>query len=195
MPFAGQTVFVCGSGPSLTADVADSLRGRPVVTVNSSMLLTPSADVLFFTDNSWFEPRMAAVAGFGGRVVTTNSHSAKAMPEKVERMPVAWMPSFAESGSGNLRQGRSSGQTAISLARTFGASRVVLCGFDMRFVGTQEHCHDDYSRVPEPGLYATFVAAFAGWDADARTAGFEIVNATPGSALTEFPYVDLGDML
>jgi hypothetical protein len=72
-----------------------------------------------------------------------------------------------------------------------GAARIVLLGFDMRIADGRSHCHDDYESR-DPNLYETdFRPAFEGWNAAAFRAGVEVVNATPGSALTEFAVVDL----
>jgi len=95
-----------------------------------------------------------------------------------------------------IQQGRSSGHTAVSLAVAFRAATVVLLGFDMRVVDGREHHHDEYTGERDLGQYATdFVPAFNGWREAALAREVTIVNATPGSALHEFPMVSLDEMM
>jgi hypothetical protein len=97
----------------------------------------------------------------------------------------------------DIQCGRSTGHMAVSLAHAMGAARICLVGYDMRVVDGREHHHDDYKGQPRDlEIYANeFVPAFAGWHAAALNDGFEILNCTPGSAVTEFPFADLDAVL
>lgn len=195
----GETCFLLGGGPSLDGATVGRLRGRPrcrVMAINSSHLLAPWADALFFTDNSWFELRRNVVAAWPGMVFTLARGAKAEMPDKIRRLEIeAWGPEFPPAGSSKIRQGRSSGHTAISIAIALGATTIALLGYDMREIDGRSHHHDEY-RNTEIGLYASdFVPAFAGWNASALAAGSMVLNATPGSALREFPFVDLDDVL
>lgn len=216
--FRGQRVFVLASGPSLTPAVCEAVRGKRSIVVNSSCRAAPWADVLYFTDSGWFEhidsgrnlavfedgtPRRKVVEEWPGLVVSMSRRAKLALPNKVKRVKGEMRPDFPRIGSPVVRQGRSSGQTAIAVAIAMGAAEVVLLGFDMRLVGGREHHHDDYRGKPRDlGVYAgAFVPAFGGnpnmpgWNRAALDAGVTILNATPGSALTEFPMVDLAIVL
>ncbi len=195
--FDGATVFCLASGPSLTREVCDKVRGRGrAIVVNSSHSLAPWSDVLFFTDGSWYEPRRQIVAEWAGLVISMSRTAKCELPDKVHRVRGEFMPGFAPRGHAAILQGRSSGHTAVSLAVSLGARRVVLLGYDMRVVDGREHHHDEYDGPRDLDQYAAeFVPAFASWNRWARAIGIEIVNATAGSAITEFPFVDLDDEL
>lgn len=194
--FAGETVFCLASGPSLTAEVCGRIRGRRAIVVNSSARLAPWADVLYFTDSSWYEPRRDLVAGWPGLVISMSRTAKRELPAKVLRVQGEMCPSFPPPGAPVIRQGRSSGHTAVALAIALGAATVVLVGYDMRLVGGREHCHDEYAGPRDIDQYAReFVPAFAGWNAAALAAGAEVLNCTPGSAVTEFPFADLDEVL
>jgi len=212
--FAGQTVFCLASGPSLTHQVADQVRGRPTIVVNSSLGFAPWATALFFTDCSWYEPRRQRVAEFGGLVFSMCKLARRELPEKVKLIRTVGDPDlpceFPPAGSGQVRQGRTSGHTAVSLAIAGGAARAVLLGYDCRLVDGREHCHDEYlidgrlhyenekddPRWNNKREYPTvLVPGYSGWKAAASRAGTEILNATPGSAITEFDFVDLAETL
>lgn len=196
----GETCFLLGGGPSLNQATVDRLRGHRVMAINSSCLLAAGIaaafDALFFTDNSWFEPRRRLVEAWPGLVFTLARGPKAALPDKVKRLEIdTWTPDFPPSGAPKIRQGRSSGHTAISIAVALGAARIVLLGYDMQIVGGRSHHHAEYHER-DPGLYAAdFVPAFAGWNAAVLRAGAEVVNATPGSALKEFPFAALDDVL
>jgi hypothetical protein len=107
------------------------------------------------------------------------------------------MPGFPTGQSETIRQGRSSGQTGVSLAYALGADPIYLLGFDMRTVEGREHHHDDYVGAPRDlDVYEReFIPSFKGWHEQALAAGRRIYNATPGSALKEFPFVSLDEVI
>lgn len=198
--FAGAMVFCLASGPSLTQEVVDKVKGRRTIVVNSSCMLAPWADVLFFTDSGWYEPRREIVKNFAGRVTSMSRTAKRELPDKVLRVKgegdPAFPPRFPPHGSPVIAQGRTSGHTAISLAIALGAWDVVMLGYDMRIVDGREHHHNEYSGPRDLEQYAReLVPAFAGWNKAARDIGVRILNATPGSAVTEFPFVDLDEVL
>jgi hypothetical protein len=197
--FKGETIFCLASGPSLTAEVCERVRGRRAIAVNSSAVLAPLASVLFFTDSGWYEPRRELVANWGGLVISMSRTAKRELPDKVKRVqgqgdPQA-LPGFSR-GPGVIQQGRSSGHTAVSLAIALGASRVVLLGYDMRFVEGREHFHGEYSGPRDVGIYEReFLPGFAGWNEAAGAVGVEVLNATDGSALREFRFEMLSKIL
>jgi hypothetical protein len=191
--WAGDTVFLLGGGPSLDRRQVNQLRDRRVMVITSSAMLAPWADVLFFGDRLWAIGREELVQGWKGLAVTCNLAAKGRMP-KLKLINAREGDRFPALGSGRVRKGPSSGHTAIGLAVALGASRIVLLGYDMGVVGGRSHHHGEYS-VREPAVYQRFLAGFGGWRSAAEKIGVEIVNATPGSALKEFPVVALGNML
>lgn len=191
----GKTVFLLGGGDSLRTFDLDRLRGRIVVAINELVKRAPWADALFFLDNGWFDKNRTFIEGFQGEIITHSRVAKRAMGPRVKRVSLSERPDFPPPGSPVIRSGRSSGHVAASLAVARGAARCVLLGYDMRIVNGRSHSHDAYSRLV-PELYSQdFILNFAGWNMAARKAGTAIVNATPGSALTEFPMVDIEDEL
>lgn len=195
--WAGETAFVIGGGPSLTPDDVNRLEGRKVIAVNAAYRLAPWAQYLFFSDHHWFLPREKAVAGFAGTVVTTSRRSVEAL-SKI-KLVARSKGRFPERGTPELRAGKSSGGMGVSLAYALGASRIVMLGFDMRTVDGKSHWHEEYFHRPadsfEPYYRDIFIPAFNGWNEDAKANGVTILNATPGSAIKEFPFVSLDEVL
>lgn len=221
--FKGETVFCLASGPSLNQADVDKLKGRRVIAVNSSCRLAPWADVLFFTDNGWYEQRKDLVRDWMGLVVSMSRQAKRELDDPAVRAPGApprvlrvkgcgdpdaqprqrppsgglpKVPGFPPVGSPEIQQGRNSGATAVSLAIAMGAACVVLLGYDCRVVNGREHFHDEYKGPRDLGLYQNeFLRAFNGWREAAAASGVVILNATHGSAITEFPFVNLDDVL
>lgn len=210
--WAGQTVFVLASGPSLTQEICDRVRGRNAIVINASFKLAPWAGVWFFTDSGFYENFRAEVKAWPGEVITMSRTAKRELNERVKRVrgegdPTLPIRGFPPLGHHSILQGRSSGHTAISLAIALGATTVGLLGFDMRIIPIEdpetkaviahlEHHHQEYTGPRDINIYAReFVPAFAGWDAAAKAAGVEIVNCTSGSAVTEFRFADLDEVL
>ena len=203
--FAMRRVFVCASGPSLTREICATIADEPTIVVNSSYTLAPEADILFFTDNSWFLQRVEKLEPWKDRIITLSKRAKGLWPDHVRRIQeVADRPEFPMPGAPSVRKGRTSGHTAVALAVALGAVEIVLLGFDMRMDDRgREHHHDEYKKAdPERyrqrdfGLYENeYIPAFAGWDAQAKKIGVTIYNATEGSALHEFEHVALSEIL
>lgn len=219
--FRGETVFALASGPSLTQEVADRLRGRRVAVVNSSCLFAPWADLLFFTDNGWYDGaftngsrRRDFVEKFPGLVVSQSRQAKRELDDPALKRPTPrilrikavgappypprWhgKPGFPPVGHNEVQQGRNSGNTVVSVLIAMGASRIILVGYDCRVIAGREHCHSEYSGPRDLSLYDNeFRRAFDGWNAAAQASGVEILNATDGSAITEFPFIPLDEAL
>lgn len=198
----GEQVFVLASGPSLTQDICDKIKGRKAIVINASFRLAPWAPVWYFTDSHIYEKYREEVAAWPGEVITMSRTAKRELNTRVKRIKGAGDPTlpmlgdFPSLGSPVIRQGRSSGHTGVSLAIGLGASQVSLLGFDMRFVGGREHHHQEYTGPRDPELYQRdFVPGFAGWNDAALRAGVDIVNCTAGSAVTEFRFADLDEVL
>lgn len=190
----GETAYLLAGGPSLRDVDLSLLRGRKVLTINSSHARAIEAGlddgILFFTDIEWFTGRRDIVAAWRGPVITSSRPAKAAMPQKIKRVQGELRDSFPPIGAPVIRKGHSSGQTAIGLAASLGAIRIVLLAYDMREVDGRTHHHDEY-RCPDLSYYSKrFIPGFAGWKQSADEAGIEILNATPDSALVEFPMIN-----
>ena len=80
---------------------------------------------------------------------------------------------------------------AINFAFHFGAKRIVLLGYDMKF-GADGQAHWGLEeRSAEKG----FRSAFVGLASALRKANVEVINATPSSGLDVFPEAALETVL
>jgi hypothetical protein len=190
----GETVFILGGGPSLRGFDAEILRGEKVMVLNSSYLLAPWADVLFFVDTLWSEDHLDVVKNWKGMAVTTALGAKRILPSKIRRVQIHQDRDFLLNPNW-VRVGRSSGHTGISLAISMGATTVVLLGYDMKFIDGRSHHHDHYFNRDPKTFSTNFLPAFEGWNEDARKVGVRVLNASPDSALEEFKKVDFEEFM
>lgn len=186
--WAGETAFIFGSGPSLSAEQVDAVKGQArVIAVNNSYQLAPWADLLYACDYRWWAHYRPEFAGL------KVSQDARA-----EEFGALRVPSVDEPGLSldplRIHQGGNGGYQAINLAVLLGAKRIALLGFDMQG-GHWHGRHPKGLNNPEQGNFARWIQAFDGMAPDLGKAGVEVINCTPGSALRCFPMVTLEDFL
>ncbi len=202
----GETCFILGGGPSLRGFNAEMLRGHRVIVINNSYLLAPWADVLLYCDRSWWlahrrrwkDPKgneqPGALELFTGKYRVSIATS----EDGTRRMRSAGV-SGLETRPDALRHGSNSGYLAIGLAYHFGVSRIVLLGYDMHVDGKQTHWHAGHpNHTPEvqaKSLRELFLPHFRTLAEPLKRAGVEVLNATPGSALTCWPHKPLSEIL
>jgi len=92
--------------------------------------------------------------------------------------------------------GGNSGYQAVALAIHFGATRVVLLGYDMRNDGKRTHWHGNHVRLgnPIPSRFGDWLGHFELLNRQ-LPAGVSVINATPNSAIRCFPMMNLRDAL
>jgi len=196
----GEPCIVAASGPSLTADVVRrcqlALWWR-ILVVSDAHKPMPWADAMYSCDWSWWRAHDGAKA-FKGARHTSHSLDASLADDKSavahEFPAVNLTPARNGAGFGRdvIHYGipGSSGFQAVNLAMNFGASRIVLVGFDYRFVGGKSHFFGDHQglRQATDDHYRDLARAFG-------PAPVPIVNATPGSSITCYPTAKLEDVL
>lgn len=204
----GETVFILGGGPSLRGFSADALSGRRTIAVNNAWELKSDADVMYFCDSSFWlrkKPKAEALAGYA-----TNGDAVKAhfrgryivSISDIRDPAVKHLRNAGKSGLSLLPDRlfhlTNSGAQAMNLAVLFGASRIVLLGFDMRTDGDRTHWHEGHGRpAAEVNHHCAkvFLPHFLKLVEPLAAAGVEVLNATPGSALTCWPHVPLAEIL
>lgn len=190
----GHVVAVIGSGPQLASLDLDLLRGRRFVVVNSGCRkvrpIATKDDILYFTDNAWNENRPELAANWPGPVISANRNVKARLQDAVRYIDVIalteWMQAFPDHAQA------SSGHVAACLAARMGAPKIVLVAFECRDVNGRTHGHGDYSAHDLSVFTERFIPGWAGLAKAFARKGVEVVNATPGSAIDAFPFVDLG---
>lgn len=179
------TIVCIGSGPSLTKEDVEFCRDKArVIVVNDAYKLAPWADVLYACDSKWWGWNYKDVSQtFHGLKYSLQSASSRFKGVQVLRNIGRDGLTLDPTG---VKTGHNSGYQAINLAVHFGASKIVLLGYDMghsakgpaHFFGE----HRDKSQPP----YAACIKAFNTLPAPLKAAGVDIVNCSRSTALTCF---------
>lgn len=173
--------------------VADRAREVPCIVINSTFLLAPWADMLYAADFAWWRHNTDA-ARFAGFKVSIEERKGSAPPAPGVRLLTNSGVIGMDSDPSKLRTGGNSGYQAIQIAAHAGAARILLCGFDMH--GTNwhgKHAEPLVSTTPE--TYAKWVSRFRWLASELAARSIDVVNCTPGSALTCFRFMEFDDAL
>lgn len=194
--------IVAAPGPSLSEEVGRACAGLPVVAVNDAWRRVPAAEVLYACDRSWWDHHEGCPEFAGERWSSHGNAGHNDKHDCAKRHALNLVAGKADEGFSRdpalIHYGDNSGFQAVNLALHFlgWQGRIALVGFDMRKVGGVRHFFGEHPpglRVTQNG-YQTWPKKFAR-AAEMLPAGVEIVNCTPGSALTCFRMMDLRDAL
>lgn len=158
-------------GPSASAELAQRLRGFKLGAVGCVFQLAPWADFIAASDGSWWR----------------KFPEAKALPGKKFCMSEVADVTRVIVGHASIA---SSGVLALECAKREGATRILLCGFDMH----GSHFFGQYNnglRNTQPHQREQHFKQFEEWARMNPT--LTVLNCTPGSALKTFPAARLED--
>jgi hypothetical protein len=158
-------------GPSASAELAEKLRGFKLGAVNCAYQLAPWADFIAAADSAWWRKYPDALSLPARKYCMATVEGVK----RVSAGPLAVC---------------NSGVTALECAKLEGATKVLLCGFDMH--GT--HFHGPYTnglRNTAPHQRTQHCQQFADWAKVNKK--IEVFNCTPSSALRCFPMARIED--
>lgn len=193
----GETCFILARGPSLRGFDATVLReaGR-IIVINDSYRLAPWADVLYGCDRSWWRDHIADV----DRVFSGLKLSIGTNEFGVKRLRNSGPKGLETCDRSAIRHGANSGYQAINVGYHFGASRIVLLGYDMHVQGGAHFDSDQPDRGKPLDQFArmlehNMLPRFPSLVDPLRAAGVEVINATPGSALKCWPHQALEEIL
>lgn len=152
-------------------------------------VIVPDADLVYHTDHRWWSHHKG-LPGFSGVRVGYEGPGPAG---------IIWVQGAGTTGYdhrlGWVCHGMSSGYVAVHLAAQLGARRIVLIGFDMRPVGGKEHYFGEHPReIRKTMPFDRWVPNFGQLERILTAMDVQVLNATPDSALTCFPFVALDDV-
>jgi hypothetical protein len=193
------TIVCAASGPSLTeADLA-YVRGKaPLIAVNDVYRLAPWADALVAADASWWLAH-EGVPGFAGEKWSIEHVSWSRLKDRwpdVKRLKCTGHDGIETEPTG-LRSGRNTGALAIGLAVHYGASLIVLLGYDMGHSadGPSHFFGHHKGSMRQSSPYGLFKAKLQTMVAPLKALNIAIVNCSRTTALECFPRQPLESVL
>lgn len=178
-----QSCIVAAPGPSLVP-----VEGHPIIAVQDAYKLVPWADVMYGCDPKWW----ANYAGdFKGELWSThheetNNNKEDAQSKWGVRCVKGDHATRFSMDPSVIHYGSNSGFQAVNLAIHFGCTTIVLVGFNLKGCNMFRAGDGDGSK------YAAFIKNFQS-AAEKLPPHIQIINATPDSALTCFPHMELAD--
>jgi hypothetical protein len=182
----GERCFILCGGESIRLQRPQiaRLKGR-IIAIKEGVLLRPDADVLFLGGEKTPEIAMPLIPLFKGRYMVVRGKSDQELPPAVVRVTRAKDHAKLCDIPTHVC-GLDSGTSAINLAYHFGATEIVLLGYDMTggrwFTGEWPH---PMPTIPEEH-FRRHMVPLAALAADAKAKGIRIVNCSPISRVTAF---------
>lgn len=197
----GSTVIVAGTGPSLTPEVADACKrsGLLTIVINDAHRLMPWAGVLYACDEAWWTEHDGAL-GFAGERWSSHDTEKNGKLKCADRWGLSLV--WGRRGNGfstnpaHIHYGDNSGFQGINLALLWGATTVLLVGFNMQHVNKKEHFFGRHSHMLRNSNPRMFIKAFEiAARPDLMPKGVTIINCTPDTALQCFVQIPLDEAL
>jgi hypothetical protein len=161
------------------------LEGKCTVTaINDAVYLAWWADHLHSCDFKWWNWHIQRVQHFAGRKTTLDATLPPAWG--VERLESTGREGY-DPAPGKIRSGSDGGYQALHIAAQDGARRVILLGYDMQ-PGAQTHWFGDHPDEVRCDLHGLALRWYPGLKAELDRLGVEVVNCSPGSALSLWPF-------
>lgn len=159
--WAGETVAILGTGPSLTPAVLEAVRGFRTIAVNHACRVAPWATAMLALDGLHFIEDFKRFAGL--RLSGFQDH-------RIDAFYVGLMQERVTLQPGHTVEMRNSGLAAIRLAAIWGASRILLCGFNPE---TGKHI-PEAREVDRPGAYPGLAPALDSVLGEIRAGGVAV---------------------
>ena len=194
----GQTALVIGTGPSAEDCPLDAAQERArAIAVKSAWRLAPWADALYGCEIGWW----VAVRGcpqFAGWKASASPSCCRVYGLRRIRLKPRAEILTQETGTvgcGLPRGGGHSGFHALNLAVQFGATRILLVGFDMTVANGAHFSAYDERNMAQEQRCIRWREALDGCADRFRELGVEVINCAPHSALKAYPKARLAEAL
>ena len=209
------TVFIIGGGSSIKHQIEhiatvlweireDHLNQARTIACNDAYMWGDMIDVCLFGDWSWFtyqcENHAAALRQFTGMFVSPCDEAKRCPAVKAVQRRKRGLCEDPDFIAWNCN----SGGCAINLALHLGAKKIVLVGFDMKLneKTRESNWHPNekaikHGKPPTQDSYTRMLGFFTSIkeDLDKKFPNVEVINATPGSALKEFPIMSFDEVV
>jgi len=188
----GQTAYILGGGSSFDPAQAEKLRGKNVIGCNEAFQL--GADVVpwcHFLDLAWWMEHKAAAKDYTGTFTTC----ATLVEDPAVRVFKTRNKGIEFEQADTLGSNRNTGLSAINLAIHFGATRIILIGFDMGGGEKGGHWYAREKPTNKSSLRMHRKSALEVYEDIEEHGGIEILNASPDSKLTYWPKITIEEAL
>lgn len=166
---------------------------KHIIGVNVAYKLGSFIDILVFGDQKFYQEHRRELNEWNGGIRVTcddrvNDPGIKVLKRDEKMYGIS---SHKDKVCWNFN----SGAMAINVAVHTGVKKIYLLGFDMNLQEGNSHFHSEYNHQIEPEVFAKHLVGFDQIAVDAKNMGVEIINCNPDSAITQFPKVNLNEII
>lgn len=186
--------IICG-GESIRDQrkLIPKLKGR-FIAIKEGVLVRPDADVLFLGGEKTADPWLPLIPKFSGKYIVVRGKFSEGLPDTVKLVTRPKDHTRLCELADHVC-GFDSGTSAINLAYHFGATEIVLLGYDMqggRWFTDAEYMAMTGRQKPHPAMHipeqhhSRHRSPLPELAEDAKAKGIRIVNCSPISRVTAF---------
>jgi hypothetical protein len=199
LDWRGECCAIVASGPSVKRQDLNCLRDRiHVFAIKGNIDLCPTAEVVYGCDAHWWLHRKG-LPEFKGAKLAYSVPLAPQFPGLHQIHIDRDTERLILNKPGHVGSGGNSGFQAFNLAVQFGATGILLIGFDMAAEGNSPHWYgrNDWPGCANPDThnYNRWRKAFDESRPTVEALGIDVVNASPISAISAFRRAGLEDAL
>lgn len=163
--------------------------------MNRSWELAPWADVLYGADGQWWSSQNGCPK-FAGLKLSYGREASMKWPDVCSVDIDLTVDRLIAAPAGRVGNGGNSGFQLLNLVAQFGASRIIMVGYDMRIDrGVHWHGHHRGLNNPSQNNVVRWRRVLDGVADQFASWGIEVLNASPVSALQAYPVIDLKEAL
>lgn len=193
-----RSVAIVASGPSTKKANVAQLRGRlPVIAIKENSELCPWADIVYGCDRAWWR-NVQGLPKFTGLKISATAQATMSCPNiKIITVRPSDHKILLDEPA-VIGSGGNSGFQALNLAVQFGATRILLVGYDMDDrAGVHWYGKNRGQGRSNPGdtNFRLWRAAFGAAAPKLKIVGVEVVNASVYTTLTCFPKITIEQAL
>lgn len=191
-----ETAFVIGGGPSLMGFNWDVLKNKFVVGINRAYEVLPEAQVIYFTDDDWWNTHKAALQKHKGYKVKGSLNPSKLGQSKLLHQFRLSGATGLDKTPGCLKHGSNSTYAVLNMLTQWGFKKIYLLGVDMKWKvvskggnkgNKKTHWHNGHRRIDGESLYNRLTKNFNELAPLLKREGVEVINVNNDSKLTAFP--------
>ena len=201
--FQGMTGVIVGTGPSLTDKQLKAVEHLPKFGVNNAFKL--GLDVHLACNWQWWDRYWDEIKDYPCDKWTPRKESAEKYG--INYIEERWEPGLSADKS-YICAHHGSGPQIVNIALHYGIKKMILIGWDMKYPGKvtdkhytgKRHYFGEYPKELQHWPRTGPNGELAGLIREMETInpsdyGIEIVNCTPNSAMTHFPFRSLSGYL
>lgn len=203
----GNECYIVGGGPSLTGFDWSKLDGKFSIAINRAYEVLPSADIVYFTDDDFYQKHTRGMLAHKGKKYRGRLARRKVIDHpdvlelQLQPQPAGWSDQFGE-----LYHGSNSGFACIQVAAQLGFTTIYLLGFDMKHEGTYvkgkknclgtTHWHDGHRRIDPPTAYTMMLRHYNAMAPHVKKRNLNVINVNDPAktALKVFPIKPLAEV-